>query len=588
MSDIKQLWSYILPKRRVQFCLVLMMMILSSVVDVISLGAVIPFLGVLSSPEKVFQYEFIQPFLIMFEIGSPSELILPFTVLFIFASIMSALLRIVLLYSVTRLSYATGLDISVSIFERTIYQDYKVHLARNSSEIINSIIIKTETVIGGILLPILMTISSFLLLVGIVATLVTVNPLITFVSFLVIASMYLFVTLFTRKKLSKIGKVVASESTLKIKSLQEGLGGIRDVLVNRSQQYFVNLYKKSDVLLRRSSGTGIFIGSSPRFFMEAGVITLIAIIAYIMSQKNGGIMQIIPILGLFALGAQRLVPALQNIFSSYAKITSASESLKDVLNLLNQQLPNSYSSDVVPLSFNNQIELNNAGFSYSSELPWVFRNIDIKIKKGSKIGFIGETGCGKSTLVDTIMGLLYLNEGEILVDGEIVDQNNIDSWRACISHVPQSIYLSDSSVEENIAFGIPIEKIDHNRVQEAAKKAQIESFINQLLDGYKTVIGERGVRFSGGQLQRLGIARALYKKADVLVFDEATSALDNATENDVIQSINMLDSQITILIIAHRISTLKGCDQIIKIQNDGQYIVSNYENALIEDSKNLA
>jgi ATP-binding cassette, subfamily B, bacterial PglK len=572
MSDIIQLWSFISDKRKVQFLLVLILMFFSSIVDVISLGALLPFLGVLSSPDQVFQYEFIQPFLRMFGIESSAELILPLTVLFILASIMSALLRVILLYSVTRLSYATGLDISVSIFEKTIYQDYRVHIARNSSEIINSIIIKSDNVIGGIFLPVLMGISSSLILLGIMATLITIDPLITLVSFSLVAGMYLLITLFTRKKLIKIGEIVASRSTLKIKYLQEGLGGIRDVLVNRSQDYFLSLYKQSDVAQRKASGTGIVIGGSPRFIMEAGVITLISIAAYIMSIKNGGLIQIIPVLGVFALGAQRLIPALQNIFSSFAKISSAGRSLTDVLTLLNQELPSSYSTGIDPLDFNKKVEIVNAGFKYSTELPWVFRNISFKINKGSRVGFVGETGSGKSTLVDCIMGLLYLTEGNILVDNKVIDKNNIDSWRMSISHVPQSIFLSDNTIEENIAFGVPKDKINHEHVLDAAKKSQLSDFIDSLADKYKTVVGEKGVRFSGGQLQRLGIARALYKNAKVLVLDEATSALDNETESDVIDAINMLESKITVLIIAHRLSTLKGCDQVYKINKNGQFV----------------
>jgi ATP-binding cassette, subfamily B, bacterial PglK len=579
MSDIKQLWLFISPKRKVQFLLVLILMFLSSIIDVISLGALLPFLGVLSSPDQVFQNEFIQPFLTMFGIESSFELILPLTVLFIFASILSALFRIFLLYSVTRLSYATGLDISVSIFEKTIYQDYSVHIERNSSEIINSIIIKSDNVIGGIFLPVLMGISSSLILLGILTTLIIINPFITLVSFSFVAGMYILITLFTRKKLIEIGEIVASRSTLKIKSLQEGLGGIRDVLVNRRQDYFVNLYKQSDIPLRKASGNGIVIGGSPRFIMEAGVITLISIAAYIMTLKNGSLIQIIPVLGVFALGAQRLVPALQNIFSSYAKITSAGRSLNDVLILLNQELPSSYSTDIELLDFDKKIDIVNAGFKYSNELPWVFRNISLRINKGSRIGFIGETGSGKSTFVDCIMGLLYLTEGMILVDKTMIDKNNVDSWRKSISHVPQSIFLSDNTIEENIAFGVPKDKINHKRVIEAAKKSQLEGFINSLTDDYKTIVGEKGIRFSGGQLQRLGIARALYKKAQVLVLDEASSALDSDTEKEVTNAINNLDHEITIIIIAHRLSTLKGCDKIFKIQNNGVIIESNLDSA---------
>ena len=363
-----------------------------------------------------------------------------------------------------------------------------------------------------------------------------------------------------------------------IKSLQEGLGGIRDVLIDGSQEFYSQLYRSADLPLRRASGNNAFIGGGPRFVLEAVGMTLIAVIAYIMSQKEGGIATAIPILGALALGAQRLLPALQQAYASFSSIRGVEVSLKDVLDLLEQPLPEYVNQSLpAPISFEREIKLTNLSFRYIKETPLVLENINLSIVKGERIGFMGVTGSGKSTLLDIIMGLLPPTDGKLTIDEKPLNSQNRRAWQAHIAHVPQNIYLSDSTIEENIAFGIPIEKIDHQRVKKAAKQAQIADMIANLKDGYQTLVGERGVRLSGGQRQRINIARALYKKADVLIFDEATSALDSSTEQEVMKAIEGLGGQLTILIIAHRLTTLKGCDRIIQFDKDNLLHVRSYQ-----------
>jgi len=277
----------------------------------------------------------------------------------------------------------------------------------------------------------------------------------------------------------------------------------------------------------------------------------------------------IPVLGALALGAQRLLPALQQAYSAYSAIKGSKSSFEDVLNLLDQPLPEYVGQPAPePIPFAKEIKLNNLDFRYTEDSPWVLKNINLSLKKGSRIGFIGVTGSGKSTLLDIIMGLLSPTNGGLSIDQQLIDNQNRRAWRAHIAHVPQNIYLSDGTIEENIAFGIAKELIDHQRVKKAAQQAQIAELIEQWKGGYQTFVGERGVRLSGGQRQRIGIARALYKQADVLIFDEATSALDNKTEQAVMSAIEGLDKKLTILIIAHRLTTLKGCDQIVEISKE--------------------
>jgi len=300
--------------------------------------------------------------------------------------------------------------------------------------------------------------------------------------------------------------------------------------------------------------------------MEAIGITLIAGLAYIMSLREDGLVTAIPILGALALGAQRLLPILQQAYHAYSSIKGSYSSFCDVLELLDQPLPNYINQPLPsPIHFEKDIQLTNLSFRYNNNIPWVLEEINLNISKGSRVGFIGVTGSGKSTLLDIIMGLLSPTKGQFLVDNKQITKENLRAWQMRIAHVPQNIYLSDSTIEENIAFGVPKEQIDHEQVIKAAEQAQIKELIEEWPQQYQTFVGERGIRLSGGQRQRIGIARAMYKHADVLIFDEATSALDNETEQAVMSAIDGLGKDLTILIIAHRLTTLKGCDQIVEV-----------------------
>ena len=306
---------------------------------------------------------------------------------------------------------------------------------------------------------------------------------------------------------------------------------------------------------------------------------VIALLAYNMILRSDSVNVVIPVLGALALGAQRLLPALQQSFSAYSSIKGAHSSFSDVLHLLNQPLPTHINHSWPSLvSFKKEIELKNLGFYYKDSSTWIFKNINITIVKGSRVGFIGATGCGKSTLIDVIMALIPPSSGTLSVDGKNIDSSNKKAWQAHIAHVSQNTYLSDSTIEENIAFGISKDKINHQRVKKVAQQAQISELIEQWKDGYQTFVGERGVRISGGQRQRIGIARALYKKADVLIFDEATSALDNETETKVMKAIEDLSEKgVTVLIIAHRLSTLQFCDKIVKLDSNHVIYTGTYK-----------
>ncbi len=574
---LRHLWQHISLRRRIQFGFVLILMILASFAEIVSIGAVLPFLGVLTAPARVFEHPMAQPFIQSFELVSPEELLLPLTIAFGLAAFLAGAMRLLLLWTSTRISFNTGADLSLKIYQRTLYQPYLVHVARNSSEVVTAISSKTGAVIG-VVLNVLNLISSSVMLIVILFALLSIDSRIALISFGGFGLIYGLMIWITKKRQLINSQRNASESTRVIKYIQEGLGGIRDILIDGSQATYCQIYQNVNFSLYRAQGSSTFISASPRFGVEALGMVLIAGIAYFMAQQADGIAKAIPVLGALALGAQRLLPALQQSYLAWSSIRANQHSLQDALELLDQPLPDYANHPApAPLSFKQDINLNKISFRYDTDAPLVLNKVNLTIAKGSRVGFIGTTGSGKSTLLDIVMGLLRPTEGSLEVDGEVISSTNNRGWQTHIAHVPQSIFLSDGSVEENIAFGVPKEQINFERIRQAACQAQIADSIEALPNKYQTLVGERGVKLSGGQRQRIGIARALYKQADVIIFDEATSALDSKTEQAVVQAIENLSEDLTILIIAHRVSTLKNCTQIVELGNGGVVRVGTYQ-----------
>ena len=577
-QHLGRLYSHISPLRRKQFGIMLVLMVLTSFAEVFSIGAVYPFLSVLMSPEIVFEHPSAQPFIQFFGLVSPDQLLLPVTIAFGLTALLAGSMRLLLLWSSTKIAYLTGADLTIKVYRGTLYQPYSVHISRNSSAVINTMVSKVNAAIQSTIIPVLILISSSIMLLVILSFLLSIQPQITMITFGGFGLIYLVIMSLTSKILVNNGHRIAREYTQVVKLLQEGLGGIRDILLDGTQELYCKFYRRSDLPLRRAQGMNVFISSSPRYAIESLAMIFIAFITYYLARGEGGIAQSIPVIGILVLGAQRILPVLQQSYSSWSGIQGSRASVADALDFLDQPIPDyagKSSSEKCP--FHLEINLHQLSFSYGFEEPEVLSKIDLSIAKGARVGFIGATGSGKSTLIDIFMGLLLPNTGSMSIDGEVITQDNLRSWQKHIAHVPQSIFLADSSIEDNIALGVPKDQVDFERVKEAANRAQLADLIESWPEKYKTFVGERGVRLSGGQRQRIGIARALYKQVDVLIFDEATSSLDNETEKEVMQAINNLSDNLTIILVAHRLSTLSSCSQIVELDKGKIKQIGSYQ-----------
>lgn len=563
LQDLRDLLASLSKRRRLQLLLLLLLMLVGAFAELLSISALVPFLAILVDPGPALQKPLIAELVAFLGLADIQAIRWFLTLLFAGAAVTAGALRLVLTYAVAHFNFGIAHDLCSEIYRRTLYQPYSVHVARNSSEVIGSIG-KVEAV-AGVVYQLLTAISALLMGLFILAALMLIDPWVASLSMVGFAVIYGTVSLVSRKRLAESSRISSKTFSARVQAMQEGLGGIRDVLLDHAQPVFSRRFAALDAAFRKTQASLHFIGPSPRFVVESVGMVLIALLAFTLTRAGGGISSAIPVLGALALGAQRLMPLVQQLYQGWVAVIGNRDVFADVLDLVWQPLPDEIAARIEPLPFKGELRLQDVTFRYQPQLPDVLHGLNLVIPQGARIGLVGTTGSGKSTLMDLVMGLLLPSSGQLLVDGVPLSGQSQLAWQKNIAHVPQAIFLADATFAENIAFGVALAEIDLERVAQAAKRAQIADFIESTAEGYLSLVGERGARLSGGQRQRIGIARAFYRQANVLVFDEATSALDNSTEQSVMEAIRDLGRDITVLLIAHRISTLKDCDFICRL-----------------------
>jgi ABC-type multidrug transport system fused ATPase/permease subunit len=580
MLFLKKLLFLLTPQQRNRAVLLLVVILISALLDVIGVASILPFIAVLTNPSLVetniilntmfqasikFGIQNITHFLFCLGIG----------------------VFILLIISLSFKAYATYIQIrygqmceyifSKRLVEGYLHQPYSWFLNRNSADLGKTILSEAGTVAGGALMPLIDIIAKSMLTIGMLILLIIADPKLALIVGFSIGGVYALIFYFIRKYLNRIGKIRLKNNELRFVSLNESFGAIKEIKVGGLEQNYIELFSNSAQTFAKTQASSSVISQLPRYFLEAIAFGgILLIILYVMT-KTGNFNNALPIISLYVFAGYRLMPALQQIYISITQITFVGPSVDKLYEDIYYLKPLTQNQDQGVLSFEKEITLKNINYNYPNTSRKALKNISLNIPRKSTVGFVGPTGSGKTTAVDIILGLLEIENGTFEVDGKIISKQNVRSWQRSIGYVPQYIYLADKSISANIAFGVDLKDVDQSAIEKASKIANLHKFvIEELPDGYQTVVGERGVRLSGGQRQRIGIARALYHNPKLLILDEATSALDNLTEKAVMDSLNNLSKNITIILIAHRLSSVKKCDKIFlldkgEIKNEGTF-----------------
>lgn len=572
MELIIQLWKVLSGRRKLQLFLSAGFLIIIGLLEIITLSLFGALLQILINPESsntgllFIITESLKKHCFFISSPSVTELVKVLSFTFSVAVLTAGLMRVFVTWVNCRLTAALGTDITTQVFEKSLNQDYEQYIKYRAGELMSLVKDKASEV-AGVIFYLLTLVTSLIIGILIISGLVILDPLFYLGTVAILGAFYTLCA-FSAKKRMKQNSQINSEGTTRItKAIQEAFGGFRDIILDDSAKFYTKVYREAELKTRQANTENLFLSTSPRYLTETVAMVAFAGILWWGIVWTENFHDTLPRLGVLALGAQRLMPLVQQGYMSWAILAGSTAATQIVLKVLSKPQTKFSQRASNKLLFKKQIFFKSVDYRYPETNQWVLQGLTLKIKKGDRVGIVGSTGAGKSTLADLVMGLLHPTNGEILVDGRVLTKERMPDWRKNIAHVPQDIFLIDASYAENIALGTSREDINLNKVKKVAKKSQISSFIESRPKKYWEEIGERGRNLSGGQRQRIAIARALYKDANILIFDEATSALDGVTEDAVMRSINKIGRKYTLLIISHRNSTLRNCNKIINLNN---------------------
>jgi len=585
---VTKLYTLLSSRDRKKLFFLIFVIISSSFMGVTGIASIMPFVSILSNPQTVHSNKYLLWFYENLGFSDVNTYILYAGVALLFVFLLSNLFLSFTVWFNLRFVRFVSYNLTRRLLYKYLSKPYEFFLRRNTADLTKNLFSEINLVVTGVIRPATESMAQGVLAISILVFLIIVNPLLALMAFGLMGGMYVVIFISIRRKLIRIGKGRVKRNKQRFTIASEALGGIKDVkLLGREKIYL----ERFSVHARRYEiymATTKILSKLPKYIMEFVAFGGMLIVALYLFATNNKIDNILPIMALYAFAGYRLMPALQEVFRGFTEVRGNMSSVDVLYNDLKDTRldKEKISTDVIePLKFESSISMKNVQFTYEGTSTPVISDIDIEIKSNTTVGFVGTTGCGKTTAVDIILGLLIPQEGQIVVDGVPVTRENLRNWQRNLGYVAQYIYLADDTITRNIAFGVPDEEIDMESVIRAAEIANIHDFIeNNMKDGYETVVGERGVRISGGQRQRIGIARALYNDPSLLVLDEATSALDNVTEHAVMEAIDTLARKKTIILIAHRISTVKKCD-VIYLLDKGKIIASGSYEDLIASSE---
>ena len=565
ISGIK---SYLSSIRKVQLIILSVLMIFLSVAEAISLASIVPFIGVFMNPDMFFSNPWLSFFINFFGINNNDQLFLLVTIIFISLLILSFLIRIFTLYLTNKITYFIEADLKIKIFKYNINQSYSYHLKKSSYIVMSNIVQKTNAiaVFANSFIQILGCSLTVLFILGV---LLIIEPFIIFSISSVVIFFFIFIAFFNRDRILKNSEKISQNQDKIVSTFQDSVGYIGEIILYSLQNIFTTKFNKSSQQIAESQTYNANVQQSPRIYLEYLTLFCLVILIFYFNQSEFEIVNSFTLLAALGYGSQKVIPLINRVYVCYSSMRNVQASVIDVLSVLDsskkEENENLLSEKII---LDSSIKLDNIYFSYNNDENYILKNISLEIKKGSKVGIKGTTGSGKSTLSNIIVGLLDPTKGKLIVDDILINSQNKSAWQKNIAIVPQNIFLNDVSIAENIAIGIEKDKIDLEKIKNVARQAQISDLVENKPNQYNEKVGERGIKLSGGQKQRIGIARALYRDAKIILFDEATNQLDVDTETLIMDSMYSLDKEITVILIAHRLSTLERCDKVIDLSKD--------------------
>lgn len=587
----KKAWALLDARERRNAWIVLGIVILGALSSALMVGSVLPFLSVLADPERIERVAALAWAYETFGFTSDYGFLIGLGLASLGVIVLTNLMQIVKTWAVTRFAMMRVHSISHRLMAAYMRQPYEFFLNRHSGEMGTRILAETSQVVNQFFKPAAELVAAVLTTVAIVSLLLWVEPVVAFVAFAVLGGIYGGIYALSRRALNQLGRARVATNSARFRIANEALGGVKDIKLLGREGSYVARYAVPSQRMARTLVAVQVISQVPQFALQAVAFGGIILLCLLLMDADGlasgkALGGILPILGLFAFAGQRLMPELSKLYGSLATLQAGAAAV----DAIHEDMIGRAGGGVLPrsipvgLGLRDRLELEDISYHYPDAAHAGVRDVALEIRAGEKIGIVGGTGAGKTTLADLILGLLVPKQGRLIADGTPVTESNLRAWQQSVGYVPQDIFLTDASVTENIALGVPPDEIDQARVEEAARIARLDQFLrNELPDGYATAIGERGVRLSGGQRQRIGIARALYHDADLIVFDEATSALDNLTEREVMAAVDALPEEKTVVMISHRLSTVQRCDRIV-VMEQGCVVGCDTWEALMADN----